>query len=548
MTPKSATRCALLIISLLGLTAVGVTPSGAAAPPPASGPRIWSGRSAVRHAGTRLPGIAARHGRTATALEAEFVHDPTLYLDSTDHLFYIDPAAPDTSASAPEQAGFDPGPNTFLLHSNPGAQRVIYLDFHGATLSGTAWNTDFLLGGDCDTDPYDTDGTPATFSAPERETVYGIWQRVSEDYAPFAIDVTTEDPGAAAIDRAGGGDLQYGTRALITKSVSTCPNTETLFESVCNSACGGIAYTNVFDESAMHAYYQPALIFQNGVPTEKSEAEAVSHEVGHNLGLHHDGATSGCSGPCSYYAGHGSWAPLMGVSYSKAITQWSQGEYSLANNTEDDFAVMQSHGADLLTDDHGDTRPAATTLTGPTLSGAGTITTRTDVDVFGITVTGGAAVITASPAPTSPNLDIRLELRDGSDTLITASDPPSGSTGSDTATGLERDDHPGAHGGHVLPLGRRRRHRRRRYRLLGLRKRRRLHDQRRGRPTPSLGVSRRHGPDRRQGRQEDQRRVHGQPVGAAALDHEGDLHDRGRERVGRFRLHHEVGNGEHRRR
>ena len=29
---------------------------------------------------------------------------------------------------------------TFLLHSRPGSKRTIYLDFKGATLSGTAWN------------------------------------------------------------------------------------------------------------------------------------------------------------------------------------------------------------------------------------------------------------------------------------------------------------------------------------------------------------------------------------------------------------------------
>jgi hypothetical protein len=34
--------------------------------------------------------------------------------------------------------------------------------------------------------------------------------------------------------------------------------------------------------------------------------EAVSHEVGHNMGLYHDGDQS-----TPYYEGHGIWAPIM---------------------------------------------------------------------------------------------------------------------------------------------------------------------------------------------------------------------------------------------
>src|SRR5262249_17770857 len=57
------------------------------------------------------------------------------------------------------------------------------------------------------------DGDPLNFSTPapvpdgtsEVEQITAIWKRVSEDYAPFDIDVTTVDPGIEALRKAGSG-------------------------------------------------------------------------------------------------------------------------------------------------------------------------------------------------------------------------------------------------------------------------------------------------------------------------------------------------------
>ncbi len=59
------------------------------------------------------------------------------------------------------------------------------------------------------------------------------WQRVAEDYAPFDVDVTTQDPGDDAIFRASSSDLLYGTRAVISPTNFTGSN------------IGGIAYVGV---------------------------------------------------------------------------------------------------------------------------------------------------------------------------------------------------------------------------------------------------------------------------------------------------------------
>ena len=48
---------------------------------------------------------------------------------------------------------------------------------------------------------YTRDGS-AAFSDAELDVVQEVWARVAEDYAPYNIDVTTEDPGTAGLVRA----------------------------------------------------------------------------------------------------------------------------------------------------------------------------------------------------------------------------------------------------------------------------------------------------------------------------------------------------------
>ena len=105
------------------------------------------------------------------------------------------------------------------------------------------------------------------------------------------------------------------------------------------TAGGGIAYVGVFGFSNL-AYYSPALVYYNnlgGASRSDYIVEAASHEVGHNMGLSHDGRTDGTA----YHGGTGNWGPIMGVGYGRDLSQWSKGEYPLANNLEDDLAIMQ---------------------------------------------------------------------------------------------------------------------------------------------------------------------------------------------------------------
>ncbi|MEV5960614.1 M12 family metallo-peptidase [Kribbella sp. NPDC051952] len=386
------------------------------------------GKAALGKVQSRLTELSGRNGIPAAELQRILTTDKTSWLDRDGKLFYREPVA----GKAERQAAAAPSPRwatravasatgpAFELHSKPGSNRVIYLDFDGHTITKTAWNTNGKPA-TVNVTAYDTNGNPATWSTAEQDVVRDVWARVAEDYAPFDVDVTTQEPAAAAITRSGASDLQYGTRVLIDPT--------TWYQSSCG--CGGVAYVGVYDNTSQHSYYQPALVFTKGVGTgAKNIAEAAAHEAGHNVGLSHDGTAS-----VGYYAGHGAWAPIMGVGYSKAISQWSKGEYSGANNKEDDFTVIGQNGLALRADDHGNGTTDATALTLGT-SVKGIYANDSDVDTFRIDLAAGTFTFAAAAAASGADLDIKLQLLNSAGTVVATADPAAGQTNSATPTGL----------------------------------------------------------------------------------------------------------------
>jgi len=379
------------------------------------------GQRAVDLLGARLPEVAAWYGKSADEFKALLLNDRRLRIDRRGRLFVEDeletplPADPASAATSSLQDGtLLPLEQTFLLHSRPGAKRTIYLNFRGAVLTNTAWNS---AGSTITALPFDTDGVPYTFSTAEQQRIQYIWQRVAEDYAPFDVNVTTEPPAPDQLTRSGSTDQVFGTTVLVTSR-----------SGVYSCSCGGVAYVGIFDDTSN--YYKPALVFYDalGGGNEKYVAEAISHEAGHNMGLLHDGSAS-----AGYYTGHGSgatgWAPIMGVGYYQPLVQWSQGEYSGANNTQDDFTVMEGNGLPIRLDDHGDVTGAATPLVSDTINGVtslvadGVIERPSDIDVFSFAAGAGAVTVTVNPAGRSPNLDLLVELRNGAGALLASGNP-----------------------------------------------------------------------------------------------------------------------------
>jgi hypothetical protein len=371
-----------------------------------------------------------------------------LKIDDEGNVFYADTNLPDevfeaaTEGSAQLEAA---SPATladaFLLHSKPSAPNVVYIDFDGHTITGTAWNGSHsvLLA-----KPYNVEGDGSTFSELERTRIVDIWHRVAEDLAPYDIDVTTEEPASF--------DAHTG-RILVTHTIDENGN------AINCTSCGGVAYVGVFG-SSNYPYYSPALVFFDklGGGGETYVSEASSHEFGHNLGLSHDGTQSGTT----YYGGHGaglvSWAPIMGNSYNKNITTWSIGEYPDANQFQDDLAIIDGK-LGYKPDDHGDTRATATALVidsngfvigsnpeddphNVLPENKGIIGSETDVDVFSFVTDAGDVSLTVTPSwdafyrSTSrrgANLDIEIELQNSAGSQVAYHEPNTDTGASVTA-------------------------------------------------------------------------------------------------------------------
>ncbi len=291
------------------------------------------------------------------------------------------------------------------LNSYPAATATVFLDFDGHYVQSTLWNN----------------GNPINCTAAGMTDLQIIetFNRVAEDFRPFDINITTDSAVFLAQP------LNKRIRIIIT-TTSSWTSAGTL----------GISYIGSFS----WGNDTPGFAFSDRlVYNPKKVSESISHETGHTVGLSHQSKYSetNCNTPIEQYnTGYGSgetgWAPIMGFSLNRNLSNWNDGPtpYGCTVTQDNLTTITTTNGFDYRADDYDETLNGSTfTPPGNNFNVDGIISTNTDKDAFKFTLNANSNFhLTASPYcvaanSSGANLDISFELYSSPTTLIRTYNP-----------------------------------------------------------------------------------------------------------------------------
>ena len=286
-----------------------------------------------------------------------------------------------------------------IYNSYPAAAPVIFLDFDGYTVSGTGWNYDgpIYCGG----------------SGLDSTQITEIFNRVSEDYRPFTINVTTDSTKYLSAP------VNQRTRVVITVT------------SDWYGSAGGVSFVNSFTWGDN----TPCFVFSELLAYKpKNIAEAASHEAGHTLGLRHQSTyDANCVKTSDYNTGAGtgelSWAPIMGVGYSRNLTTWYNGPSSLGcTEFQNDLDVITNavNGITYRSDYQPTSFATASSqaFTNNQFTASSIIVKNTDADMFKFSLPSlklfqlSAIPFNVGSGNAGANLDLKVTLYNSSEALL----------------------------------------------------------------------------------------------------------------------------------
>lgn len=288
-------------------------------------------------------------------------------------------------------AGAQAQTSVTAMSSDAASAPTLYLDFNGQYVSGTPWNWDGPI-----------DAKPSGLSAGQ---INEIFQSVAADYRVFKVNITTDSSKYLKAPPAS------RMRVIVTTSSAWYGST------------GGVAYIGSFtwgDDT-------PCWVFSELLKyNTKNIAEAISHELGHTLGLQHQSLyDKNCVKLNEYNAGSGDfttgWSPIMGVSYYTNASTWMKGRTTESCSTiQDDMARIAGAPNNLFirTDDIGDSYKSAKALiqSSGNYRETAIITTPGDRDAFSISLPASSRLSiqvmpeAAGAGDKYANLNVRLSL------------------------------------------------------------------------------------------------------------------------------------------
>ncbi len=291
-----------------------------------------------------------------------------------------------------------------VMNSFPSASATIFLDFDGHYVQGNVWNGGL---------PFYCDASGMT-----DPQIIEAFNRVAEDFRPFNINITTDSSVFLAAP------LNRRMRIIITTTSAWCPGV------------GGVSYVGSFvwgDDT-------PGFVFSDrlGPYSPKMVGECCSHESGHTVGLVHQSKYGTvCSVPEEQYnsglgGGEIGWAPIMGNSYYKNISNWNNGPTPYGcTNMQDNLSIITSqNGFTYRADDYSDSLNTGTySLPAGSFTLGGIITKNSDKDAFQFSLSQNSNFhLTAIPFNVAnnyigANLDIKIELYNAAAVLLRTYDP-----------------------------------------------------------------------------------------------------------------------------
>ena len=295
-----------------------------------------------------------------------------------------------------------------FLDSLPGAPVTLYLDFNGHSDPNWWYYDDNHVRQyrNTFTPVFDTDGNTNVYSASEQSLIRDVWARVSEDFAPFNINVSTDyygtfNDGQALRVAIGGNDTDW----LVTPGSGV---TSASGISVIGSFSNGDAANTVFvfdlTKWASAGITDGDGRFLNGAA---AIATTASHEAGHSFGLRHQALYRFDGSKINDYSpGSSGWTPIMGDNLASDRTTWA---YGTTDNglTQSDLDILAAK-LGYKPDDVGNSTATATTLYASSqannLTGSGLIGTMNDWDFFKFTTSSPQFTVTVNAAPIGPNL------------------------------------------------------------------------------------------------------------------------------------------------